>query len=517
MGKYYDDDDSDFDDSFLTDISESIANQVKRELKRSDSDGYDYYSGREPGGRSKQDPDYIKDYRNFERRADEYDFDDDYDDIGEIRHYRDERSYKERSRSAEQKRSADPKRSSNRKSTVKKSSPSRRHSGKRGEPDNFRGLEAGGGRKKKGFWRRMPVWGRVATVILGVIAVFLIAGAAYYYYLLSLVKYDKEPSKALDDTTVQANDTGGEKPEDVSWDDVNTTYRKEEGVLNFLLVGEENVYGDERGRTDSIMIVTLNEKEGAIKLTSVMRDCYVKIPSYGGKNYRDNKINASYTLGGMTLTTMTVEENFDIYIDGYAKVDFNGFEQMIDALGGVEITLSAQEASYLNRTNYISKKKYRNVKEGKQTLNGNQALGYSRVRKVATPEGLHDDFGRTARQRKVLDSLFEKYKSKSLVELMLMLPKVMELVTTDLNKTQITSLLTKLVTIRPTKLQTKSIPVDGGWSDKTISGVGESLVLDMNKNIDELHRFIFGSTMSEKENGTSGNDSTGGQSQNQKQ
>lgn len=73
---------------------------------------------------------------------------------------------------------------------------------------------------------------------------------------------------------------------------------------------------------------------------------------------------------------------FGIKIDNYCVVDFSTFEKVINKVGGIEISLEEKEAKYLNTTNYISKKKYRNVKVGKQTLNGNQALGYARVRYV---------------------------------------------------------------------------------------------------------------------------------------
>lgn len=348
----------------------------------------------------------------------------------------------------------------------------------------------------------MPGWAKVLCAVGAVLLLLAVAGLMYYNYLLGLVDMKKEDDYAVEETTdtLQEPDPLADfDPSSVVWDQ-NTVYRQEDGVLNFLLIGEENMDDNARGRADAIMIATINQKEKAIRLTSIMRDSYVQIPDYQGKTYRDNKINVSYTFGGMTLAMKTIEENFNIQLDGYAKVDYSRFEQLIDALGGVEITLGEEEADYLNRTNYISKKKYRNVKAGTQTLNGNQALGYSRIRKVKTPEGVGDDWGRTLRQRNVLNAVFEKYKSKSLVELVMMLPKMMELVSTDLDKNQITSLLAIVVSCKPDKLETKSIPVNGGFERQIIpNGIGDSLVLDMNQNIEELHRFIFGTTIEEQE------------------
>ena len=134
-----------------------------------------------------------------------------------------------------------------------------------------------------------------------------------------------------------------------------------------------------------------------------MRDMYVEIPGHG-----HNKLNAAYAFGGVELLYQTIAKNFGIKIDNYCVVDFSTFEKVINKVGGVEISLEEKEAKYLNTTNYISKKKYRNVKVGKQTLNGNQALGYARVRYVVSKKYGDGDFGRTGRQRAVLQAALNK-------------------------------------------------------------------------------------------------------------
>ena len=89
-------------------------------------------------------------------------------------------------------------------------------------------------------------------------------------------------------------------------------------------------------------------------------------------------------------------------------MDLSAFEKVINRIGGIEMTLEKREAEYLNTTNYISKKKYRNVKSGKQTLNGCQALGYARVRHVYSKKYGDEEFGRTGRQRAVMQATFQK-------------------------------------------------------------------------------------------------------------
>ncbi len=259
--------------------------------------------------------------------------------------------------------------------------------------------------------------------------------------------------------------------------------RKEKYVANFLIAGVEEIGGG--GRTDSIMIASVNKKDNTIKLTSIMRDCYVEIP---GKN--SNKINAAYAFGGMDLLVETVEQNFKIKIDGYATVNFDSFESIVDILGGVDIELGAEEARYLNTTNYISNPAYRNVKAGMNHLNGNQALGYSRVRKVVTLGGANNDFGRTLRQRRVLNAIFEEYKSKNLFELMSIMDQILPLIKTDLTGSEISSVLQAIVENRIFTIENNRIPAEGMYSAGR-NEVGSVLLLDFEANVKELYRIIF--------------------------
>ena len=114
-----------------------------------------------------------------------------------------------------------------------------------------------------------------------------------------------------------------------------------------------------------------NTYDNTIKLTSILRDTLVDLPGYS-----QNKINAAYAKGGADYLIEVIEKNFKIQIDGYASVDFDSFEDIVDSLGGVEIELSQKEADYLNTTNYISDPANRNVVAGLQVLNGNQVVGY---------------------------------------------------------------------------------------------------------------------------------------------
>lgn len=260
---------------------------------------------------------------------------------------------------------------------------------------------------------------------------------------------------------------------------------QEDKTVNILLLGEEAINsGIANGRTDIMMIATLDKKGKCIKLTSLMRDMLVQIPGF-----RDNKLNAAYEYGGVPLLYETLSTNFGIHLDGYMLVGFDTFEDIIDKLGGVTITLTRNEADYLNSTNYISKEEYRHVTTGTQVLNGNQALGYCRIRYVATGDHELNDFGRTSRQRIVLNAIYEKYKTKSLPELALLANSILPDITTDLSKEQFTTYLKELTEIQGNDLMTLRIPADNMYDVGTVRGMSV-LIPDMEENTTLLQNFI---------------------------
>lgn len=346
---------------------------------------------------------------------------------------------------------------------------------------------------------RFPKWLKIPVIVFSAIFVLGLTGIIVVNAFLSRVNSTDWSDTQLQEEEFEIGDGIGEEvePEAVVWDK-NTLLRTDKDVVNVLLVGEEAI-GSEgaRGRTDSIMIATINVKQKALKLTSLMRDMYVQIPGWS-----DNKLNAAYHNGGMPLLKQTIEENFDILIDGSVLVNFDGFETIIDKLGGVQITLTDSEAYYLNTTNYISNRSYRNVKSGTQTLNGNQALGYSRVRYRKASSGEIDDFGRTSRQRTVLNAVFDKYKTKNAAELLLILNDILPLVTTDIIKSDMISYIGTVVTMGATELQTFRLPMDNAFSRATIREM-DVLLPDMPANVKGLQEFIFGSeVISKDENST---------------
>ena len=336
---------------------------------------------------------------------------------------------------------------------------------------------------------KKPKWIKIASITGGtIVSVLLVLFIVANVFLGRINFTDWKDTKNQKEEFEEGEGNGDEiDPDSVNWG-TNGSLRQDKNTLNILLVGEEKINDGKRGRSDSIMIATMNVKQKAIKLTSLMRDMYVQIPGYS-----DNKLNSAYHTGGMPLLKETIQLNFDIELDGAVLVDFNDFESLIDKLGGVEITLTESEANYLNTTNYISNPANRNVRVGTQTLNGNQALGYTRIRYRKSINGEADDFGRTSRQRIVLNAIFEKYKSKNIAELVLLINDILPLVETDISKSDIVSYAGTFVTLGTTKLETMRIPIDQGFTRAYIRKM-DVLLPDLPANIDALHTFIFGSS-----------------------
>lgn len=259
-----------------------------------------------------------------------------------------------------------------------------------------------------------------------------------------------------------------------------------EDVINILLLGIENIFGETYGRSDAIMLASLNKKTGEIGLVSFLRDTYVKIPGRGS-----DRLNAAYSKGGAKLIMETIEENFRVDIDSYVIINFEGFEALIDELGGIKISLTPAESEYLNTTRYISNPEERNTVAGVQTMSGSQVLGYCRVRKVPTANGLQYDYGRTYRQRTVLKAVFDKYKEKNLVELYTVMKKCFSYVTAPASLEGIAAECLQIVMEHRTlEFETLQIPAKGYFKDATIGG--QEVLSFYPENIDILQEFLYG-------------------------
>ena len=240
-------------------------------------------------------------------------------------------------------------------------------------------------------------------------------------------------------------------------------------VLNIMLFGEDNKHEEEHGRTDTMIMLSIDNVHKKLKLTSFQRDTYVYIP---GQGY--DKINASYTLGGATLSIKTIQANFGVKIDRYAVVDFDSFKDIIDTLGGVEIEVTKDEIEYINYQRYKNGQSNGNrhtitAKPGVIRLNGQEALWYSRNRGLTIGEddneiGISgDDWDRTARQRKLLTKMVTDLKGAGLSDIVEIVNKVGPKITTNLKKDEIMGLVSNALTYISYEIKQTYVPKEGLW------------------------------------------------------
>lgn len=248
-------------------------------------------------------------------------------------------------------------------------------------------------------------------------------------------------------------------------------------LLNILLIGQDSREGEEGARSDSMILCTYNKATQELTMTSFLRDLYVPISGHGS-----NRINAAYSFGGAGLLKKTIEQNFNVAIDGSIEVDFTHFSGIIDELGGVEIELRQDEAEEINRQTGSS------LTEGMQTLDGFQALTYARIRKL----DIDGDFSRTNRQRKVIGALVASLKDSSIKELTPVIGKVLPMLATDMNRGQLFLYALEILPNLPKmEIRSQKIPADGTFTDQTIDGMSV-LVADMAAQKQQLKDSLLG-------------------------
>lgn len=222
----------------------------------------------------------------------------------------------------------------------------------------------------------------------------------------------------------------------VSWANNGGEKMYSKNVINVLLCGVDSETGAaDSGRSDIMMLVSINKKLEKITMVSFLRDSwtYMRVPRKDGTSYDYYfKMNAAYNLGGPATLLQTIENNYKIEIDEFLAVDFNSFPKLIDALGGVEVKVQDYEANFIRRTSSQKDFPY-----GTATLNGKQALIYSRIRKCDADS----DISRTRRQRSVIKGLIDSAKSATKGQLLNAFKQVSGYIRTGYTQTEVFALI----------------------------------------------------------------------------
>lgn len=267
--------------------------------------------------------------------------------------------------------------------------------------------------------------------------------------------------------------------------------------VNIMLLGADD---DPMPRTDTMIIASIHSGTGEVKLTSLMRDMYVPIEGYG-----KNKINTASRFGcmaadgdlekGIELSLKTVNQNFDMNISKYAMVNFSAFAYIVDAIDGIDVSVSEKEMYSMNQLMQDMRVLYPDIELPKNDLteygesvhlDGMQALAYVRIRK------LDSDYNRTSRQRQALKAVLDKAIAiRDPGKLMDIYSLVMDRITTNLSTDEILKLGVKVVT-NGAGFSELRIPADGTYTSESIGGQS-CLVPNLETNTSLLHEFIYGS------------------------
>lgn len=314
--------------------------------------------------------------------------------------------------------------------------------------------------------KKITIW------ILGVILVVVLGGigAAYFYGNHLFNKLEKV---------------------EIDKDDIGITEEVEEklsqysdSIINIALFGVDAVDG-EAGRSDSIMIATIDTVHKKLKLTSIMRDSYVAIDGHG-----NDKLNHAYAFGGPQLAIKTLNENFDLNIEDFASVNFETLPKIIDKIGGIELDIDAEELEYINNyvehINAINGTNEPNIEAaGLQHVSGTQALAYCRIRYTSG-----GDYKRTERHREVLTEIFKKIETLPATSYPSLLLEVLPMVNTSLTYNEILDLGTEVLKLGDSSMELERFPLDEYCEGQMINGV-YYLTFDKETTVEQLHSYIF--------------------------
>ena len=291
-----------------------------------------------------------------------------------------------------------------------------------------------------------------------------------------------------DDPDVQAQQDAMEEAvqelEVVSWTPPMSEMEilHDDNVINILLIGtDERSDGfSSSARGDSIMILSLNKATGSAKLVSLERAIGVPILS-GQYQGQWDWLTHTFAYGGADLMLREVRECFRVDVERYIRVNFNTFRQGIEAIGGVDITISQAEADYLNRelnaTGYFA---------GTNHMSGWGALSYARCREIDS------DWTRIQRQRTVIQAAINATRGLSVGELDNLLNSVLPLVRTNLTEGEILSLLTLAPRFQGVTLSQRTIPASGTYGGMRGMGGRYLYAPDFDANAKILRDFLYG-------------------------
>ncbi len=325
-------------------------------------------------------------------------------------------------------------------------------------------------RKKKNFFKRVISFALVLLLVLS--GVFL----AFAWKVINAVNYAE-----LEDVY----------KEHYQGTDADLVSHKD--VLNILIFGVDN-FSDDYGRSDTMLLLSIDNKHSKLKLTSFQRDTFVYVPDPEGDYH--TKLTNAFSYGGVGLAMRTIEANYGVQIDRYATVNFETFKSIVDVLGGVEMELTDREILYINcqiAQNFQTE--YLDAQAGKVKLNGQQALWHIRNRGGDVINGVEfyegTDWDRTQRQRHFMEAVMSQIRKGSVISALKVANSIAPYVTTDLTKGEIVSLLLKAPKLMKYDVEQCSMPSDDNWGYEENFAGSVIYVYDWQSAQNDLCNFIY--------------------------
>ena len=330
---------------------------------------------------------------------------------------------------------------------------------------------------------------KIITAAVLVIVLLFASGVIFYLSKLNLIKFsdgkfrwngsiDTNDSETIDEQS-RMNDAIADLEEKDAIDATGEIY-KDKRILNILLIGtdEYNEEFSENARGDSCMIMSVGKKDGSLKLASLERGMGVPILDGKYKGQYD-WLTHTFRYGGADLMMREVRECFKVDVERYIRVNFATFKKGIDAVGGIDITLTAAEAAYISNTGH-------SCTAGVNHLDGETALVYARCRHIDS------DWHRIERQRNVIQAVVTKTKELDIAELNGLLNDVLPLVQTNLTRLEITELLLLAPKYRGAEIKQMTVPVSGSYGGMRGLGGRSLFSVDFDTNSRALKEFIYG-------------------------
>lgn len=358
--------------------------------------------------------------------------------------------------------------------------------------------------------------GRVVLVILLVLVLLVGAAFAFVWSKLGLITYDDgsshetitetqsvEPSDASEpissETTEEPTETEPTETEPAeTFDTTGLTMAeapsysqgelfKDKNVMNILLIGSDEFSAgfSKTSRSDVNILVSINKAEKTVKLVSFSRGIAIKMLDGPYKGQYEWLTNA-HRWAGHEAVLEALSDAFKIDIGRYVRVNFNSVTKIVDAIGGIDMELTAQEAKFINGQYVASTPTQKPLVEGWNHLDGGTATYYARLR------GIDDDWYRVVRQRKAILAVVDKLKGSSFSTLNDLCDLALPMIQTNLTKLEIAELILYSPTFLESEFDQMTIPIQNSYGGMTVMSGAAGWALNYDKNNAALHEFLFG-------------------------